>query len=275
MRVASENSRRVAKRAPPRVAGRLGDLPLLLPLLLLLLLPLVLAVVTAVGTEAADPATSRLQRSNSAPASFGLKGATDQASSSHLKRTGSSPQLTTWDEETPLSQRFTGKPKGLANYGGLIFNKYDRPKVPTEKALPPEPRRQRHRSNFDKENPTLESIPEAKGLGLLKHKVAQSSPAKTLQKTATSLGRTASSLAPPAAAVPQAAKLPTPAGRSSPEAAPKKSKLDQIKECVGACARKVVDGAKSGARVAGKALKVAGTAAMGPGNYAASGRKKR
>ncbi|KAI9324831.1 hypothetical protein DFJ73DRAFT_802220 [Zopfochytrium polystomum] len=236
MRVASENSRRVAKRAPPRVAGRLGDLPLLLPLLLLLLLPLVLAVVTAVGTEAADPATS------------------------------------------------SGKPKGLANYGGLIFNKYDRPKVPTEKALPPEPRRQRHRSNFDKENPTLESIPEAKGLGLLKHKVAQSSPAKTLQKTATSLGRTASSLgrassssssSAASSSGPSSRKAADPGGRSSPEAAPKKSKLDQIKECVGACARKVVDGAKSGARVAGKALKVAGTAAMGPGNYAASGRKKR
>ncbi|KAI9324830.1 hypothetical protein DFJ73DRAFT_802219 [Zopfochytrium polystomum] len=71
----------MAKRAPPRVAGRLGDLPLLLTLLL----PLVLAVVTAVGTEAADPATSRLQRSNSAPASSGLKGATDQASPSKLE----------------------------------------------------------------------------------------------------------------------------------------------------------------------------------------------
>ncbi|KAI9324142.1 hypothetical protein DFJ73DRAFT_918238 [Zopfochytrium polystomum] len=284
MRFASENSRREAKRAPPRVAGRLGDLPLLLPLLLQLLLPLVLAVVTAVGTESADPATSRLQRSNSAPASSGLKGATDQASSSNLKRTGSSPQLTTWDEETPLSQRFTGKPKGLASYGGLIFKQLDRPKVPTEKALLPEPRRQRNRSNFDKENPKLGSIPEAKGLGLLKHKVAQSSPAQILQKTATSLGRTASSLGRASSSSSSSAdsssgsssrKAADPAGRSSPEAAPKKSKLDQIKECVGACARKVVDGAKSGARVAGKALKVAGTAAMGPGNYAASARKKR
>ncbi|KAI9352239.1 hypothetical protein DFJ73DRAFT_776337 [Zopfochytrium polystomum] len=68
----------------------------------------------------------------------------------------------------------------------------------------------------------------------------------------------------------------SPAAAAAPQ---KKSKMDQIKECVGACTRKAASGIKNAAKAsvsaAGKVLKVAGTVAMGPGSYAAKGRKKR
>ncbi|KAI9354265.1 hypothetical protein DFJ73DRAFT_759400 [Zopfochytrium polystomum] len=90
----------------------------------------------------------------------------------------------------------------------------------------------------------------------------------------------------PAKAVPERQRLPgnadhiihgtSPAAAAAPQ---KKSKMDQIKECVGACTRKAVSGLKSAAKAsvsaAGKVLKVAGTVAMGPGSYAEKRRKKR